>query len=214
MWNDSRWKQSVSEQVHHVGTEMMTSDSEQMPSFQPTEVNKSLPVRFIHVWWWFSKDLDIISATSWEWPFATKMACKVSTPEDLTAGSEESLSPRQTEWRPESAEAVEWDLLGTGPEVPGTSKLLQDLRDHLERWKRIQEAPPIVLGHRHGYGNANLMRRLLANVANRSTCGSSHLANTGRRRSMAIVHSVFSVCPTLDSESTWTLCTPGGRNQF
>ena len=30
------------------------------------------------------------------------------------------------------------------------SHLLQDLRDHLERWKHVQEAPPFVLGHRHG----------------------------------------------------------------
>ena len=60
-----------------------------------------------------------------------------------------------------------------------------------------------------GYGDTNLMSRLLANVANKSTCGSPHLANTGRRHSMAIVHSVFSVWPTLDSESAWMLCTPG-----
>ena len=61
---------------------------------------------------------------------------------------------------------------------------------------------------RSGYGDANLMRRLLANVVNRLTWTSPHLANTGRRRSMTIVHSVFSVWPTLDSESAWTLCTP------
>ena len=42
---------------------------------------------------------------------------------------------------------------------------------------------------------------LSANVANKSTCGSPHLANTGRRCTMAIVHSVFSVWPTLQSVS-------------
>ena len=60
-----------------------------------------------------------------------------------------------------------------------------------------------------GYGDANLMRHLLANIANKSTCGSPHWANTGRGSSMAIVHTVFSVCPTLDSESAWMLWTPG-----
>ena len=43
-----------------------------------------------------------------------------------------------------------------------------------------------------GYGDTNLMSRLLANVADKSICGSPHLANTGRRPPMAIIHSVFS----------------------
>ena len=60
-----------------------------------------------------------------------------------------------------------------------------------------------------GYGETNLTSRLLANVANISICGSPHLANTGRRLSMAIVHSVFRVWPTLDRESDWILRTPG-----
>ena len=60
-----------------------------------------------------------------------------------------------------------------------------------------------------GYGETNLTSRLLANVANISICGSPHLANTGRRLSMAIVHSVVRVWPTLDRESAWILRTPG-----
>ena len=60
-----------------------------------------------------------------------------------------------------------------------------------------------------GYGDTNLTSRLLAIVANKSICGSPHLANAGRRLSMAIVHSVVSVWPTLDRESTWMLRTPG-----
>ena len=60
-----------------------------------------------------------------------------------------------------------------------------------------------------GYGDTNLTSRLLANVANISICGSPHLANMGRRLSMAIVHSVVSVWPTLDRESAWMLRTPG-----
>ena len=64
-----------------------------------------------------------------------------------------------------------------------------------------------ALGSR--YGDTNLMSPLLANVANKSIRGSPHLANTGRRRSMAIVHSMVSVWPTLDRESAWMLCTPG-----
>ena len=60
-----------------------------------------------------------------------------------------------------------------------------------------------------GYGETNLTSRLLANVANISICGSPHLANTGRRlSSMAIVHSVVRVWPTLDRESAWILRTP------
>ena len=59
-----------------------------------------------------------------------------------------------------------------------------------------------------GYSDTNLSC-LLANVANKSTCGSPYLANTGLRCSMAIVHSVVSVWPTLDRESAWMLCTPG-----
>ena len=62
---------------------------------------------------------------------------------------------------------------------------------------------------RSGYGDTNLTSRLLANVANKSIRSSPHLANTGRRLSMAIVHSVVSVWPTLDRESAWMLCTPG-----
>ena len=55
------------------------------------------------------------------------MACKVSTREGLTAGSDTSLSPRRSEQHPESAEVdprhtAGWDL-GTVPEVPGTRKL-------------------------------------------------------------------------------------------
>ena len=67
---------------------------------------------------------------------------RVSTHKDLTAGSGEFLSPRRTEWRPESAvadlwRAVGWDLLGTGPEVPGTRKLFpaeerSESSEHLE----------------------------------------------------------------------------------
>ena len=56
-----------------------------------------------------------------------------------------------------------------------------------------------------GYGDTNLTSRLLANVANKSIHGSPHLANTGRRLSMAIVHSVVSVWPTLCwTASRWT----------
>ena len=60
-----------------------------------------------------------------------------------------------------------------------------------------------------GYGETNLTSHLLANVANISICGSPHLANTVRRLSMAIVHSVVRVWPTLDRESAWILRTPG-----
>ena len=60
-----------------------------------------------------------------------------------------------------------------------------------------------------GYGETNLTSRLLANVPNISICGSPHLANTGHRLSMAIVHSVVRVWPTLDRESAWILHTPG-----
>ena len=49
-----------------------------------------------------------------------------------------------------------------------------------------------------GYGDTNLTSRLLANVANKSIRGSPHLANTGRRLSVAIVHSVVRVWPTLE----------------
>ena len=60
-----------------------------------------------------------------------------------------------------------------------------------------------------GNGNTNLMSHLLANVADKSTCGSPHLGNTVRRHSIAIVHSAFSIWPTLDRESAWMLWTPG-----
>ena len=98
------------------------------------------------------------------------------------------------------------------------SDLLQNLRDHLEWRERIQEAPPVVPGHWHGVRplcpgvrirRYKLDESSVVNVENESTCGSPHLANTGCRRSMAIVHSVFSVWPTLDRESAWILCTPG-----
>ena len=180
-------------------------------------------------------------AASWEWPFVTSMALKIPRMKIwLTVvtnlcppvGQSDILSQQWLTFN------VQRDGIFLGQiqkfREPGScflqrsdrnhlntwrlSDLLQDLRDHLERWKGIQETPPIVPWNRHGvhelrlgsgYGDANLMSRLLANVANKSTCGSPHWANTGRRRSMAIVHSVFSVWPTLDSESAWMLWTPG-----
>ena len=46
-----RWEKSVSEEVHHIGAEMMTSDSKHMPSFRPTERHESWPMGFVHLEW-------------------------------------------------------------------------------------------------------------------------------------------------------------------
>ena len=74
------------------------------------------------------RDLDIMHAASLEWPFALRMARRVSTRVDLTAGSDESRSPRRRPTRLESAgidprRTAVSDLLGTDPSTPETTKL-------------------------------------------------------------------------------------------
>ena len=44
MWYYRWWEKSVSEEVHHVGAVMMTSDSKHVPSFHPTERHESWPM--------------------------------------------------------------------------------------------------------------------------------------------------------------------------
>ena len=112
-------------------------------------------------------------AASWEWPFTTRMARKVSRHEDFTAGSDESLSPSWRERRL-SQQWLTFDIQRDGVFLgqvqkfrePGScflqrydqnhlntwrlKDLLQDLRDHLEPQMCIQEAPPVVPGYRHG----------------------------------------------------------------
>ena len=104
------------------------------------------------------------------------MVCKVSTHEDLTANSDESLSPPRTERHPESAVAEAWtfDVQSEGIFLgqvqkfrePGScflqrrdqnhlntwrlNDLLQDLRNHLEWRKYVQDSPPVVPRNRHG----------------------------------------------------------------
>ena len=51
-WYYRRWEKSVSEEVHHISAEMMTSDSKHVPSFRPTEGHKSRPMGFVHLEWW------------------------------------------------------------------------------------------------------------------------------------------------------------------
>ena len=187
--------------------------------------------------------LDIMWAASLEWPMALRMAHRVSTRVDLTAGSDESLSHRRPSWHLESAEfnpqrTAGLDPLGTGPSTPETMKLHVAVERSESPWLLVTErssgaleGPSWMAGGKayrrplplsqgtdmasvhsalgSGYGDTNLMSHLLANVANKSTCCSPHWANTGRRCSMAIVHSVFSVWPTLDRESAWMLWTPG-----
>ena len=55
MWYYRRWEKSVPEEVHHVGAEMMTSDSKHTPSFRPTERHESWPMGFVHLLWRFPK---------------------------------------------------------------------------------------------------------------------------------------------------------------
>ena len=67
-------------------------------------------------------------AASLEWPFALRMALRVSTREDLTAGSDESQS-RPLPCTPlvsaglDLRRPVEWGLLGIGPSALGTMML-------------------------------------------------------------------------------------------
>ena len=78
-----------------------------------------------------------------------------------------------------------------------------------------KKVPPVV--PRHGHGICPLrpgVRIMTAIRAWRVVCWrmsqtNRSVANRGRRLSMAIVHSVVSVWPTLDRESAWMLCTPG-----
>ena len=113
-------------------------------------------------------------AASLEWPFALRMARRVSTRVDMTAGSDECRSPRRRPTRLESAgldprRTAGSDLLGTDPSTPEPrscllqwsdqnhpdswwlSDLLQYLRDQLEWREREQEAPPVVPRHIYIY---------------------------------------------------------------
>ena len=181
-------------------------------------------------------------AASLEWPFALRMALRVSTCEDLTARSDESRSRPLPCTRLVSAGL---DLLRTADsgllrdrsissgnhDAIGCSWAISitctpgDWAIFCRTWGTILNGGkayrrPLSLSQGmdmasvhsalgSGYGDTNLTSRLLANVANISICGSPHLANTGRRLSMAIVHSLVSVWPTLDRESAWMLRTPG-----
>ena len=174
-----------------------------------------------------------------EWPFALRKARRVSTRVDLTAGSESLGHPvayqnvLSQQVLLELRRTAGSDLLGTDPSALETMTLPVAVERskspwHLEteRSSAKLEGPSWMAGTRTGgasscpmasvhsalgsiYGDTNLMSRLLGNVANKSTCGSPHLANMGLRRSMAIVHSVVSVWPILDRESAWMLCIPG-----
>ena len=113
------------------------------------------------------RDLDMILAASRECPFALRMACKVSTHVDLTAGSGVCLPPIRVEWRlgwavADLGSTVESDLLATDPEAPESRKLFlawelpissvlhetgrssAATADQLEWREHIQEAPPVV----------------------------------------------------------------------
>ena len=74
------------------------------------------------------RHLDIMLAASLEWPFALRMARRVSTRVDLTVGSDESWSPRLPSKRLVSAgldlrRTAGSDLLGIGPSTLWTMML-------------------------------------------------------------------------------------------
>ena len=183
-------------------------------------------------------------APSLEWPFALRMALRVSTHEDLTA---EVPPPMHTScvsrsWPSKNrgigsswarsissgnhdAAGCSWAISITC--TPGDwaifCRTCGTILNGGKAYKRplsLSQGMDMASVHSalgSGYGNTNLTSPLLANVASISICGSSHLANTGRRFSMAIVHSVVRVWPILDRESAWILRTPGrwtGTNLF
>ena len=132
-------------------------------------------------------------AASLEWPSALRMARRVSTRVDLMAGSDNSRSPRCRSKRLESAgldprRTAGSDLLGTDPSTLEWLERPKAWTWHLSTrpwgpdmaiqtwwvvcWRMSQTSRPVP-----------------------------HLANMGRRRSMAIVNSVFRVWLTLDRES-------------
>ena len=110
------------------------------------------------------KALDIMWAASLEWPSVIRMARRVSTRVDLTAGSDESLSSLRSVRRLELDGIFLWQihqlrkpwscLLQWSDQNHldswWLSNLLQHLRNHLEWRDGIQEAPPVVPGHWHG----------------------------------------------------------------
>ena len=172
-------------------------------------------------------------AASLEWPLAIRMAHRVPTRVDLTAGSDEGLSPHRPSKCLESAvldprRTAGSDLLGTDPSTPETMKLPVAVERSESPWLLVTERSSAELeGPSWMAGTHTASRCPKAWTWHLSTwpwgpdtaiqtwwvvcwwmCGSPQLANTGRRRSMAIVHSVFSVWPTLDRESAWMLCTP------
>ena len=147
-----------------------------------------------------------VSTTSWvssDWP-STYSGMGSSWDSSRSSGNHEAVSCRgaiRIIWTPGdwATFCTTWGTILNGGEA---------YRRPLP-WSQGTDMASVNSALGSGYGDANLMSRLLANVTNKSTCGSPYWANTGRRRSMAIVHSMFSVWPTLDRESTWMLWTTG-----
>ena len=242
MWYYRRWEQSVPEEVHHIGAEMMTSDSKHVPSFRPTERHESWPMGFIHLLWRLPKapwhhvgSFPGMTLHSQDGPESFH-ACRfdgrkwrvsvTSSPVQTSCVSRSRPSTNRGIWSSwaRSINSGNHDAAGCSWAIkitftPG------DWAIFCSTWGTILNGGkayrrPLSLSHSmdmasvhsalgSGYGDTNLTSRLLANVANKSIRGSPHLANTGLRLSMAIVHSVVSVWPTLDRESAWMLCTPG-----
>ena len=83
-------------------------------------------------------------AASLEWPLAPRMARRVSTSVDLTAGSDERPSPRRPSKRLESAAldprwTAGWDLLGTDPSTPETMTLPVAVEQSESPWRLVIE---------------------------------------------------------------------------
>ena len=83
-------------------------------------------------------------AASLELPLALRMARRVSTRVDLTAGSDESRSPRHLSKRLESAgldlrRTVGSDLLGTDPSTPETTTLPVAVERSKSPWLLVTE---------------------------------------------------------------------------
>ena len=242
MWYYRRWEKSVPEEVHHVGAEMMTSDSKHVPSLRPTERHESWPMGFVHLLWRFPK-------APWQHvgSFPGMTLCPQDGPESFHACRFDGRkwrvsvtpSPVQTScvsrtW-PSTNSGIRscWErFIDSGNhDAAGCSWAIKitftpgDWAIFCSTWGTILNGGnayrrPLPLSQGmdmasvhsalgSGYDDTNLTSRLLANVANKSIRGSPHLANTGRRLSIATVHSVVSVRPTVDRESAWMLCTPG-----
>ena len=108
MRNNPSWKKILPKEVHEIRDEVTTSDFKNVPSLGPKEHHELGPMGLIDLPGTSPDVSGLHLGSLWWMPLATNMALKVSTREDLRAGSDESLPLHRPEALFETAGADLW----------------------------------------------------------------------------------------------------------